>query len=189
MCRFSKRVIICLFVFSFCAGSVLAESNIEFFFKTDAQYKDVVVEEIFSTDTFRLEGKLGERGEIIKLIGLRAPKTPKKKTEDIKRNEFGIVIKEPVNPLTPIEEKAFEFVKELLVGKHIRLEFDKDKKSEKHETLAYAFLIEDDTFINAEILRHGFAHLSIQPPNTKYADELRDAYKEARREQRGLQGQ
>jgi len=173
-----------------CSGLAFGESNFDFFFKNDAaQYKDAIVEEILSTDTFRLKGAVGEKGEVIKLIGLRAPKPPKKKTEDIKRNEFGVVIKKPVTPLTPVEKKAFEFARELLEGRHVRLEFDAEKNGEKHETLAYVFLLEENIFVNTEILRHGFAHLRIRPPNMKYADELREAYKEARSEQRGLQGQ
>jgi len=171
------------------SGIASSESNFDFFFKSAEQYKDVVVKEVRSADTIVLEGKVGEKGEIIKLIGLRAPKPPRRKTEDIKRDQFGLVIKEPVSPLTPIEEKAFEFTQELLEGRHVRLEFDADKKSESHATLAYVFLLKDNIFVNTEILRHGFAHLSIRPPNTKYAKELRKAYKEARAEQRGLQGQ
>ena len=184
-----KQFVIFLFFITLCSGLAFGESNFDFFFKNSAQYKDVVVKEIISADRFRLKENPGEKGEIIKLIGLRALKPPKKKTEDIKRNDLGIVIKKPVTPLTSIEEKAFEFARELLEGQHVRLEFDADKLSEKHETLAYVFLLEDNIFVNTEILRHGFAHLSIRPPNTKYADELRAAYKEARREQRGLQGQ
>jgi hypothetical protein len=186
---FLKQFTILLLLGFVCTGIVWGESNFDFFFKNTAQYKDVVITEILSADRFRLKENLGEKGEVIKLIGLKALNAPKKKTEDIKRDEFGIVIKEPVNPLTPIEEEAFEFTRELLEGQHVRLEFDANKLSEKNETLAYVFLLENDTFVNTEILRQGFAYLSIRPPNTKYADELRAAYKEARSEQRGLQGQ
>ena len=184
-----KQLIIVPSLIVLCSGLAFGESNFDFFFKDAARYKDVIVEKILSTDTFRLKGEIGEKGEAIKLIGLRAVKPPKKKTEDINRNDLGIVIKKPATPLTPIEEKAFEFTRKLLEGRHVRLEFDAEKKGENYETLAYVFLLEENIFVNTEILRHGFAHLSIRPPNTKYADELREAYKEARREQRGLQGQ
>ena len=189
MCSWLKQFLVVLLLIVLCSGLAFGESNFDFFFKNAAQYKDVTVEKILSTDTFRLKGDIGEKGEVIKLIGLRAPKPPKKKTEDIKRNELGIVIKKPVTPLTPIEEKAFEFARELLEGQHVRLEFDSERKGENHETLAYVFLLENNICVNTEILRHGFAHLSIRPPNMKYADKLREAYKEARNEQRGLQGQ
>ena len=184
-----KQTIVFLLSNIFFCSAAFGESNFDFFFKTAEQYKDVVVKEVLSADTIRLQGKVGEKDELIRLIGLRAPEPPKKKTEDIKRNEYGLVIKEPVSPLTPLEKKAFEFVRELLEGRHVRLEFDVEKNSEDHKTLAYVFLLENDTFVNAEILRHGFAYLSIHPPNMKYAEKLRKAYQEARAQQKGLQGE
>jgi micrococcal nuclease len=184
-----KQFIVILSVVVFCPCIAFGESNMDFFFKDVAQYSDVLVKEVRSADTLVLEEKVGEKGEIIKLIGLRAPEAPKKKIKDTKRDQFGFVIKEPVSPLTPIEDQAFEFVKELLEGRHVRLEFDAEKKSGDYATLAYVFLLSDNTFVNAEILRRGFAYLRIQSPNTKYAEELREAYRKARSEKRGLQGE
>jgi micrococcal nuclease len=166
-----------------------AQSSFDILFKSEAQYADVVVEEILTTDTLALQGRMGEKREVIKLIGLQAPNAPRKRKTDIKRNELGMVIKEPVTPETPLEENVFEFVRNLLVGRHVRLEFDTEKKDEDFQTFAYVFLKDDGTFVNAEILRQGYAYLQIRPPNIKYADELRQAYKEARDEKRGLQGQ
>lgn len=166
-----------------------AQSNFDIFFKSEAQYSDVVVEEILTTDTLVLKGDTGEKGEVIKLIGLQAPHAPRKRKSEIKRNELGMVIKEPVSPETPLEEEAYEFARNLLVGRHVRLEFDAEKNTEDFQTFAYVFLKDDGTLINAEILRYGYASLQIRPPNLKYANELRQAYKEAHEEKRGLQGQ
>lgn len=185
----SKRIIFIVFFFVFYSGSAFSQSDFDLFLKNSGQYQDVIIDRILSVDTLVLKEALGEKGEVIRLIGLQAPTTPKSKTKKIDRDEHGFTKKEPVSPMTPIEEKAFEFVQELLEGKHVRLEFDSDKKGEKYATLAYVFLNENGTFVNTEILRHGFAHLRIRPPNTKYAKELREAYKEARREKRGLQGE
>lgn len=189
MSVFRKQFIGIVAAVVFCSGPAFGESHADFFFKNAARYKDAVVKDILSADTFVLEGKGGEEGETIRLIGLRAPETPRKKAKDIKRDTFGFVIKEPVSPAASIEERAFEFVKDFLEGRHVRLEFDAQEKSEDYVTLAYVFLTDDNTFVNAEILRLGFAHLRIQPPNTKYAEELRAAYREARAEKRGLQGE
>jgi len=181
-----------LFIFTclilFCPGTASSETNLDFFFKNTSQYQDVIVDEIRSTDTILLKGDVGEKGEVLKLIGLRAPQAPKIKKIELNRDQYGFTKKEAVSPLTPIEEQAFDFVKELLEGQHIRIEFDSDKKAENQATYAYIFLLEDNTFVNSEILRQGFAHLQIRPPNTKYAKQLREAYKEARFEKRGLQG-
>lgn len=164
-------------------------SDLNFLFKDATQYKDVIVEKIRSTDTIVLKGKNEKNGEVIKLIGLRAPSAPKRKKIDVDRDQYGFIKEQNVSPLTPLEEQAYDFVKELLEGEHVRLEFDSNKKSENYSTLAYVFLLDDDTFVNTEILRHGFAHLQIRPPNTKYTKQLREAYKEARSEKRGLQGE
>lgn len=184
-----KQLIISTCIILFCPSIVLSESNFDFFFKDATQYQDVIVDEIRSTDTILLKEKVGEKREVIKLIGLRAPKAPKIRKVDLDRDQYGFTKKEEVSPLTSVEERAFDFAKELLEGQHIRLEFDSRKNAETHATLAYVFLLEDNTFVNFEILRQGFANLQIRPPNTKYAKELREAYKEARFEKRGLQGQ
>jgi len=188
--RLTHKQFIILICMGFCCpGNVSGESGFDFFFKDSVQYQDVIIDKVRSTDTIILKGKVGERGEVIKLIGLRGPKVPKSKTVDRDRDQYGFTKKEEVSPLTPINELAYDFAKELLEGQHVRLEFDSNKKAENHATLAYVFLLENDLFVNTEILRHGYAHLQIRPPNTKYVKELREAYKEARAEKRGLQGE
>ena len=126
-----------------------------------------------------------ENNEKIRLIGIKAPEPPPQR--EVETDKFGFII-EPDNPLTPVEERAFNFAKFLLEGQTVRLEFDIQRRDKNFRTLAYVFL-EDGTLVNAEIVRQGFAHLQIRPPNTKYADLLREAYQEARREKRGLQGE
>ena len=184
-----KKIIFITFTAVFLSGNAFSETNFDFYFKSAKDYQDVIVEEVRRADTIILKGKIGEKGEVIRLIGIRAPDAPSKKKVTAERDQYGFVQKDPAGPFTPIEEEAFEFVTELLKGKHVRLEFDANKKGEYHYTLAYVYLINDDTFVNIEILRHGYAHLQIRPPNTKYAEKFREAYKEARLEKRGLQGQ
>lgn len=181
MTSFLLIAIICLF--PQISLSEESPSTFDYIFKSNDKYKDVVIEKVISADTFRLES-----GETISLIGLRAPEPPRRKKR-VKRDEYGFVPKEEKGLELTIEEQAFNFAQELLEKKHIRLEFDQVKKDDDFHTLAYAFLIEDGTFVNLEILRHGFANLNILPPNTKYEDQLRDAYREARTQARGLQSE
>jgi len=140
-----------------------------------------VVERVMSADMLVLAD-----GEKIRLIGIKAPPAPKRK-ERMEVDEFNIPIR-TVNPITSIEEQAFQFAQELLEGKTVRLEFDDQIKDDNWYTLAYVFL-PDGTLANAEVLRQGFAQLRIMLPNIKYAAQLRAAYREARTEKRGLQGQ
>lgn len=165
-----------------------AESDLEFFFKNSSDYESVLVKEVKSADSFMILNHRGEK-EIIKMIGLRAPKAPKIKQVDVERDDYGFPVKDTASPISSFEEQSFLFVRELLQDKKVRLEFDSSKKDEENNTLAYVYLLDDNTFVNVEILRLGMADLQIRPPNTKYKTALRQAYQEAREEKRGLQGQ
>ena len=162
-------------------------NNLDMFFKTDSQYQDVLVHEVLSVDRIVIYTKDREK-EQVKLIGVKGPKKePKKKT--VQRDQFGFRIKDPVVPTSSVEDRAFAYVQELLDQKHVRLEFDDEKKDAEGHTLAYVFLKDkQNTLANAEILRMGYAQLQIRPPNTKYQKELLAAYKEARQQLRGFQG-
>ncbi len=138
------------------------------------KYRDVVVQEVVRVDTIRLES-----GETVKLIGVRAFGNPVRRKK-ITRDENGFVVKEKANVEVPLGEQAQEFLQELLEGKHVRLEFDAMQKDDDYKTLTYVFLIDGNIFVNARILERGFADLQIQPPNLKYAQQLRDAYRAGR---------
>lgn len=162
--------------------AIQAEGTFENYLSS-SNYNKVKVKEILGTDTIKLES-----GETIKLIGLKGIEAPRK-NENIERNKYGFVIEPEAKAETPLEEKAIKLLEDLLKDKWVRLEFDVERINNQFTTLAYVFLISDNTFINEEILRQGYALLQIQPPNFKYADTLRTAYKEAREEKRGLHGE
>lgn len=119
----------------------------------------------------------------VRLIGLSAPAAPRRKAPAL--DESGRMIPEDPNPIETIGEQSLNFTKGLLEERQVRLEFDVQNKDEDFYNLAYVYLL-DGTFVNTEILRQGFADLKIVPPNMKYAEKLREAYREARREKRGL---
>jgi len=160
-----------------------AESRVDPLWGNLRDYNKVLVEKVIRADTFILAS-----GEKIRLIGLNAPDPPPRQKVQAPNNELGVPFDLPEDPTTSLEREALEFAKRLLQGQYVRLEFDAQKKDKDLYTLAYAFL-PDGTFVNTEIVRQGFADLSIQPPNTKYLSQLKAAYQEARREKRGLQGE
>ena len=162
------------------ASSALAQTAFDYIFNKVSDDVKVEIVEVLATDTFLLDSE-----ETVKLIGLRGLLAPKE-SKKVERDKHGFVIEPEVDPEDPIEKQANDFVRSLVKGKKVRIEYDSNKKDEQFNTVVYLFL-EDDTLLNAEILRQGYAHLKIRPPNTKYADQLREAYKEARRELRGLQ--
>jgi len=154
----------------------------EFFRSTDPIYQKIIVMNVVSAQLIRLEN-----GENIRLIGLKAPFARPKREKQL-FDQFGFEI-EPHHPSTSFSVEAFEYVRDLLEGQTVRLEFDRQKKDDNFHLFAYVYLKTNDLFVNAQIIRMGYADLQISPPNTKYADTLREAYQEARREKRGLQGQ
>jgi len=161
-----------------------SQSNLEFFFGSSSKYDNVEVKRVVAIDTIELM-----TGEKVKLIGLNAPDVPKVIKEEQTKDPFKLVRQQEkiADPRISVEENAFEFSQELLEGQRVRLEFDSVKKHDNFQTLAYVFTLENNTFVNAEILRQGYAQLRITPPNMKYAKELRKAYQEARKHLRGLQ--
>ncbi|MCR4336803.1 MAG: thermonuclease family protein [Candidatus Omnitrophica bacterium] len=154
--------------------------------KLSSDYDHVLVDQVKDTATIILAG-----GEKVGLIGLKGMTPPPKPHRETERDEQGKIVAKEVIPFDSLEEEAFDFVQSLLEGQYVRLEFDVQRKGEDFQTWAYVFISREneEIFVNAEILRQGFASLSIRPPNTKYAEKLREAYQEARQEKRGLQGE
>ncbi len=155
-----------------------AETNL---LNKENPYQQVKIRKVLTADTILLDNLENER---VKLIGLKAPAKPRQK--NIQKDQYGFVIEDD-DPTTSLEETAFNFAKELLEGKYVRLEFDHQKNSDDFDTLAYVFL-EDETFVNELLLSLGYAHFKSISPNKKYETRLRAAYQQARQEKRGLQG-
>lgn len=115
-------------------------------------------------DTFTLKN-----GEKVRLIGIDAPES-----RNTGRKKIGYYGRE-----------AKEHLKAYLTGKRVRLELDVAPKDRYQRTLAYVYL-EDGTFLNAELLRQGYAMVYTVPPNVRHADEFVDLQREARENNRGL---
>ncbi len=184
--NFCYAVLVILSLWIFSSQSLAVEKSSRFDQNWDSAYQKIRVARVLKADTIILENE-----QKFRIIGLKAPDAPRLKREVAEDRYSSMVVKDDdtkISPITSIEEQAFDFAKSLLEGKYVRLEFDVQTKSEDRVNLAYVFLIEGNTFVNAEIIRQGFANLQIRPPNTKYSDQLREAYREAREEKRGLQG-
>ena len=74
------------------------------------------------------------------------------------------------------DQKNDAFTKDLLEGKEIRLEFDKEKRGKYGRLLAYVFLL-DGTFVNAEIIKEGYGFAY-----TKYTFKYKDKFLALERE-------
>ncbi len=72
----------------------------------------------------------------------------------------------------------------LVGGKKVRLEFDAGKTDKYGRTLAYIYA--GDIFVNAELVKKGYALVYTVPPNVKHAKEFVSLQSEARKAKKGL---
>lgn len=147
-----------------------------FNFGEEASYENVLVNRVVDGDTLQLE-----TGERVRLIGIDTPELHESSKLERDAQRSG----QDKQAIKQLGTQAYEFTKKLAEGKTVRLEFDSEKKDKYGRLLAYVYLA-DGTFVNAEIVKQGYASLLTIPPNLKYADLLLELYKEARENKRGL---
>lgn len=122
-----------------------------------------VVSRVVDGDTFVLAS-----GDRVRLIGIDTPET--------------------VHPNRGVEaygREASDFTKSLLGGKRVRLVYDVEPRDRYGRLLAYVYL-SDGTFVNAELVKRGYAQVSTYPPNVKHASTFVALQREAREARRGL---
>jgi micrococcal nuclease len=139
-------------------------------------YDDILVKRAVDGDTLELE-----TGEKVRLIGIDTPEMH----ESNKLNRDAQRSHQDVEAIKQLGRQSYEFTKKLVEGKRVRLEFDVERFDRYKRILAYVYL-NDGTFVNAEIVKQGYASLMTYPPNVKYADLFQKLYREARENQRGL---
>jgi len=139
-------------------------------------YADILVKRAVDGDTLLLEN-----GERVRLIGIDTPEMHEsnKLYRDAERS------KEDISTIQELGRRAYEFTKNLVEGKRVSLEFDVEKHDKYGRLLAYVYL-KDGTFVNAEIVKQGYAKVSTYSPNVKYADLFLRLSREARENRRGL---
>ncbi len=82
-------------------------------------------------------------------------------------------------------DESTRYLTGLIDGKRVRLEYDIDTLDQYGRTLAYVYL-EDGTFVNASMVRNGYATVMTTPPNVKYAGTFVELSRKARKQKRGL---
>lgn len=132
------------------------------------QNKFYKVKSVVDGDTFWLyDGS--PKGLKVRLIGINAPES--RNTGRTQVEYFG--------------REAKGYLTKMIAGKSVRLVYDVGRLDRYGRTLAYAYL-QDGTFINAEMIRQGYAQVMTIPPNVRYADLFVRLQAEARNNRRGL---
>lgn len=135
-----------------------------------------MVERVIDGDTIVLSN-----GEKVRFIGIDTPEL----SQSSKLNEDARRSGQDIRTIQKMGQEAYEFVRNLLEGKRVRLEFDVDQRDRYGRLLAYVFL-EDGTFVNTKILEEGYGSIMTIPPNVKYRDQLLTLQGEARGKKKGL---
>src|SRR3954451_4413154 len=104
---------------------------------------------------------------------------------------IGIDTPESVKPGTPVQcfaLKASAYTKHLLTGRAVRLVQDAEARDRYGRLLAYVYREPDGLFVNAELVRRGFAQTLTIPPNVRFAERFLALARQARDAGAGLWG-
>lgn len=121
------------------------------------------------------------RVEKVRLIGIDTPESRINRRANLQARRNNKDVREIINMGKLAKEHLGLY---LLEDDTIYLEFDVQKRDRYGRLLAYVW--KDGLLINKEMICDGYAYPLTIPPNTKYADEFRECFKEAREEGTGL---
>ncbi|MDP8262724.1 MAG: thermonuclease family protein [Candidatus Ancaeobacter aquaticus] len=129
-----------------------------------------------------IEIKYKDKIESVRLIGIDTPESRanKKAWRDAKRSGRDI------RTITKMGKQAVGYVKTLVKGgDEVKIEFDVQKRDKYKRLLGYVYL-RNGKMLNEEIIIAGYASPMTIPPDVKYQDKFLNAYKEARKNKRGI---
>lgn len=129
-----------------------------------SQPEGILVASVIDGDTIALEN-----GETVRYLGVDTPET--------------------VHPTKPVQcygPEASEANRQLVGGKRVRLESDVTDRDQYGRLLRYVYV--DGVFVEAELVRGGYAYVYTRQPDVKYLKDLAALEREARDAERGLWG-
>jgi micrococcal nuclease len=118
-------------------------------------------------DTIRVQLPSGE--EAVRYIGIDTPESVK-----------------PGSPVECFAKKASAFNARLVEGERVRLVRDVEERDRYGRLLAYVYRVRDGLFVNAELVRRGYATVATFPPNVAHERDFRRLARRARMSGRGL---
>jgi len=102
---------------------------------------------------------------------------------------IGVDTPESVKPGTPVQcfaKRASAYNERLVAGERVRLVLDAEHRDRYGRLLAYVYRARDGLFVNAALVRGGYAVPLRIPPNVAHAGEFRRMAATARQKGRGL---
>jgi micrococcal nuclease len=107
----------------------------------------------------------------------------------VKVRYIGVDTPESRRPGTPVQcfaKAASAFNASLLRGRRVELRTDAEQRDRYGRLLAYVYRQPDRLFVNAELVRRGYATVLTISPNVAHAGEFLALERSARRAGRGL---
>jgi micrococcal nuclease len=126
---------------------------------------EATVVRIVDGDTIHV--RLGDHLEKVRYIGVNTPE-----------------LHHPTKGEEPGGRVAAFANRELVAGRSVRLELDAQTRDRYGRLLAYVWV--DDTMVNAELVRRGFAQVMTVPPNVRHQSLFLELERQARAAGRGL---
>ena len=126
---------------------------------------DGAVVRVVDGDTIQV--RLSDRVETVRYIGVNTPE-----------------IHHPRRGEEPGGREASAVNRQLVAGKHVRLEMDVQARDRYGRLLAYVWI--GDVMINAELVRLGYAQVMTIPPNVRHQALFVKLQRDAREARRGL---
>jgi endonuclease YncB( thermonuclease family) len=167
--HFLRTAVLVITVLAFWGGSQFLNGG-----KPAGQDAVVAEEEgevVYVTDGDTIKVMRGGTKETVRLIGVDTPET-----------------KDPRKPVQCFGREASKKTTDLLLGKHVRLEYDPvaGDKDKYGRLLRYVFL-DDGTNISRQLIFDGYAHeYTYEAQLYKYRDDFTAAEEDARENKRGL---
>jgi micrococcal nuclease len=128
------------------------------------------VTRVVDGDTVKVRFESGRGTRTIRYIGVDTPESVK-----------------PGEPVQCYANEASDFNKRLVEGRRVRLEVGRERTDRYGRLLAYVYVRgADKRFVNAELLRRGYARTLAIPPNTDRAAMFAELERRARDRHRGL---
>ena len=124
------------------------------------------VERVIDGDTIRID--YNGKSESVRLIGVDTP-------EMDDRNE----------KLRALAKRAAAFTRQLLEGKSVYLQFDRERRDKFDRLLAYVYRTPDKLFVNLELVRQGYGRALTKFP-FKHAALFREHERKAKAEGLGV---
>ena len=125
------------------------------------------VDRVIDGDTILV--RIGDRVETVRYIGVDTPETV-----------------HPTRGIEPYGLAASVFNRILVEGRQVRIELDVEPRDRYGRLLAYIYT--DSLFVNAELIRQGYAQVMTVPPNVRHVEEFVLLQREARAAEAGLWG-